>query len=50
MGFAKSPENWINAVMHVGVTLAPVAGYLTAELIDKGETSIDIDDFSANRF
>jgi glycine/D-amino acid oxidase-like deaminating enzyme len=41
---------WINAIMHIGVTLAPVTGKLVAELIEKEKTSHDISDFAMSRF
>lgn len=50
LGFTEEVAGWINAIMHVGVTLAPVVGKLTAELIDTGKTSLDITDFRLGRF
>ncbi|MEW6264481.1 MAG: FAD-binding oxidoreductase [Thermodesulfobacteriota bacterium] len=50
LGFTEEVAGWVNALMHVGVTLAPVVGKLTAELIDTGKTSLDITDFRMSRF
>jgi sarcosine oxidase subunit beta len=50
LGFVNNVPGFVNAVMHVGVTLAPITGKLIAELIVNGKTSYDISDFYLSRF
>lgn len=50
LGFVDEIEGWVNAVMHVGVTLAPISGKLIADLIDQGRPSLEIEDFAWSRF
>jgi sarcosine oxidase subunit beta len=50
LGFVGEVQGWINAVLHVGVTLAPVVGKLIAELIQEGRSSLDIGEFGLSRF
>jgi len=50
MGFDRRVDGWVNAVMHVGITLAPVAGKIISDLIDTGRPSFDISEFLIDRF
>ena len=50
LGFVDDISGYVNAIMHVGVTLAPITGKLISELIVNGKTSYDISDFYLNRF
>ena len=50
LGFVDDVPGYVNAVMHVGVTLSPITGKLISELISDGKTSYDISDFYLSRF
>jgi sarcosine oxidase subunit beta len=50
MGTVPGIDNLYVAAMHSGVTLAPLAGTLMAELISGQETSMPMDRFSLSRF
>lgn len=50
LGEIPSVENLYVAAMHSGVTLSPLVGTLMTELLNEGETSIDISRYHIDRF
>ena len=50
LGTVPGIDNLYVAVMHSGITLAPLIGTLMTELITAGETSVPIDRYSITRF
>lgn len=50
IGSVEGLERFVHAVMHRGVTLAPIVGQLLVELITEGRTSLDIHPYRMSRF
>jgi len=50
LGEIPGIENGYIAAMHSGITLSPIVGTLMTELMSEGETSIDLERYSLNRF
>ncbi len=50
IGEIPEVRNAYIAAMHSGITLSPLVGTLMTELLEDGETSIDLTRFSMNRF
>lgn len=50
LGKVPDWENLYIAAMHSGITLSPLVGTLMTELLNEGDTSIDLHRFRLNRF
>jgi sarcosine oxidase subunit beta len=50
IGSVEGLERFVHAVMHRGVTLAPIVGRLLVELITEGRTALDIHPYRMSRF